>query len=121
MRTTFIPLILAGALLQTSCNSFNRTWVVTVPSTSGPPTSVSVTNPPASECPMFVLPKVGDIPELPYAELKAAEDTHDPREVNRVIKDHIVALRNHILSTQYQINDAYTKYLDQCHLQGVKK
>lgn len=70
---------------------------------------------------MFALPKMAEIPELPYAELKAAEDTHDPREVNRVIKNHIVDLRKHILDTQYQINEAYTRYLDECHIQGVKK
>jgi hypothetical protein len=129
-------------LALSSCNSFNQTSFyevhtdpsgslvapqipVALPATEAlspvTPLPAPVTSPTDVSnlsCPFYTMPRFDGVPELPYRELHNAEQSHDAKAVDKVVKDHILDLRLYIRHVTDSLTASYSDYLIACHSAG---
>jgi hypothetical protein len=68
---------------------------------------------PTVVCPVFVLPEVGDMPEIPLKELAKISPT-DQKAMDRIETEHIAKLRLFIIHYRETLRDSHNSYLNTC-------
>jgi hypothetical protein len=65
-------------------------------------------------CPIYRLPDLDPVPELPYNELKALEPGGNVEEFDRATRQQITDLRLYISNMKKRIRDSHQEYLKAC-------
>lgn len=65
-------------------------------------------------CPVYELPDMEPVPELPYDQLRALQNSNDPEAYDRIARKQISDLRMYISNMKRQLRDSHRTYLKEC-------